>query len=180
MACLQSFQDSTNLGQGSFSQAERVLASSICESVLSLSFHSLPEHLLCFMLAPGTRILRQDISHHRTLTWGVIALGHSGHIDEVRHRNFAGRLEWGLGEWVQPPIHQIAVPAAGQDCRAGPSRNYLAGFHPHGVLANRAFINLCTEGTGFSFCFPRHPFISEPDDALCFWVPIYRDYIMFS
>ncbi|KAK1336129.1 hypothetical protein QTO34_003929 [Cnephaeus nilssonii] len=35
-----------------------------------------------------------------------------------------------------------------------PSRNYLAGIHPHGVLAAGIFVNLCTEGTGFSELFP--------------------------
>ena len=85
----------TALDRG-LSPRQRVLASSICESVLSLSFRSLPEHLLCFMLAPGTRILRQAISHHRTLTWGVIALGHSGHIEEVSTETSQG--DWS-GVW---------------------------------------------------------------------------------
>lgn len=32
-----------------------------------------------------------------------------------------------------------------------PSRNYLAGAHPPGILAFGAFTNLCTHSTGFSF-----------------------------
>jgi len=58
-----------------------------------------------------------------------------------------------------------------------PSRNYLAGFHPHGVLATGAFANLCTEGTGFSSVFPgirSHLMLMY----CCFWVPVFRDYAM--
>ncbi|KAB0349757.1 hypothetical protein FD754_014614 [Muntiacus muntjak] len=58
-----------------------------------------------------------------------------------------------------------------------PSRNYLAGFHPHGVLATGAFTNLCTEGTGFSSIFPgirSHLMMLH----WCFWAPVFRDCIM--
>ena len=68
---------------GVFLPRQGVLASSIRESVLSLSFHSLPEHLLCFILVPASRILRQAISNQRILTWGLIAFQHRGHIEEV-------------------------------------------------------------------------------------------------
>eukprot|EP00071_Canis_lupus_P029827 XP_022263384.1 2-acylglycerol O-acyltransferase 2 isoform X1 [Canis lupus familiaris] len=58
-----------------------------------------------------------------------------------------------------------------------PSRNYLAGFHPHGVLAAGAFVNLCTESTGFPLLFPG---IRSHLMMLTLWfrVPFFRDYIM--
>ncbi|CAD7673022.1 2-acylglycerol O-acyltransferase 2 [Vulpes vulpes] len=58
-----------------------------------------------------------------------------------------------------------------------PSRNYLAGFHPHGVLAAGAFVNLCTESTGFPSLFPG---IRSHLMMLTLWfrVPFFRDYIM--
>ncbi|XP_010022611.1 PREDICTED: 2-acylglycerol O-acyltransferase 2 [Nestor notabilis] len=34
-----------------------------------------------------------------------------------------------------------------------PRQNYLMGFHPHGVLATGAFLNFCTEASGFSTLF---------------------------
>ncbi|KAB0370982.1 hypothetical protein FD755_017391 [Muntiacus reevesi] len=58
-----------------------------------------------------------------------------------------------------------------------PSQNYIAGFHPHGILATGAFTNLCTEGTGFSSVFPgilSHLMMMH----WCFWAPVFRDYIM--
>ena len=58
-----------------------------------------------------------------------------------------------------------------------PSQNYLAGFHPHGVLAAGAFVNLCTESTGFPLLFPG---IRSHLMMLTLWfrVPFFRDYIM--
>lgn len=58
-----------------------------------------------------------------------------------------------------------------------PSRNYIAGFHPHGVLAAGAFLNLCTESTGFTSLFPG---IRSYLMMLTVWfrAPIFRDYIM--
>ncbi|XP_028654079.1 2-acylglycerol O-acyltransferase 2-A [Erpetoichthys calabaricus] len=58
-----------------------------------------------------------------------------------------------------------------------PSRNYLFGFHPHGVLVAGAFGNFCTEASGFTRLFPGlTPYLL----MLPFWfrVPFYRDYIM--
>nr|XP_004656320.2 2-acylglycerol O-acyltransferase 2 [Jaculus jaculus] len=58
-----------------------------------------------------------------------------------------------------------------------PSRNYIAGFHPHGVLAAGAFLNLCTESTGFSSLFPGIcPHLMMLN--LWFRAPFFRDYIM--
>ncbi|XP_045872019.1 2-acylglycerol O-acyltransferase 2 isoform X1 [Meles meles] len=58
-----------------------------------------------------------------------------------------------------------------------PSRNYLAGFHPHGVLAAGAFVNLCTDSTGFPSLFPG---IRPRLMMLTLWfrAPFFRDYIM--
>lgn len=58
-----------------------------------------------------------------------------------------------------------------------PSQNYIAGFHPHGVMAAGAFLNLCTESTGFSSLFPgiRSYLMTLP---LWFRAPFLRDYIM--
>ncbi|KAM5228628.1 LOW QUALITY PROTEIN: 2-acylglycerol O-acyltransferase 3 [Ctenodactylus gundi] len=60
-----------------------------------------------------------------------------------------------------------------------PSRNYLSGFHPHGVLVVGAFANFCTEATGFSSLFPglRPHLLMLP---CWFHMPLFRDYIMTS
>ncbi|XP_027704074.1 2-acylglycerol O-acyltransferase 2 [Vombatus ursinus] len=58
-----------------------------------------------------------------------------------------------------------------------PTQNYIAGFHPHGVLAAGAFTNFCTEGTSFSSVFPG---IRSHLMMLTLWfrIPLFRDYIM--
>ncbi|XP_067995396.1 2-acylglycerol O-acyltransferase 2 [Melanerpes formicivorus] len=58
-----------------------------------------------------------------------------------------------------------------------PRKNYLMGFHPHGVLAIGAFVNFCTEASGFSTLFPG---ITPHLMMLSVWfrIPFLRDYLM--
>ena len=153
-----------------FLPRQAALASSIRGTVFSLSFHSLPERLLCFMLALVSRIPRQGISHHRTLTWGVIALGHRGHIEEVSTETSQGDWSGVWGGVGAAPIHQIAVPAAGQDCRAGPLPELPCWLPPSWCPRHRSFYQPVHRGHGLLLCFPRHPLISD-DDALVFLGP---------
>ncbi|KAL3050793.1 hypothetical protein OYC64_001125 [Pagothenia borchgrevinki] len=58
-----------------------------------------------------------------------------------------------------------------------PKKNYIFGFHPHGVLVAGGFCNFCTEASGFSRMFPG---LTSHLLMLPFWfrVPLFRDYIM--
>ncbi|XP_063756894.1 2-acylglycerol O-acyltransferase 1 isoform X2 [Eleginops maclovinus] len=58
-----------------------------------------------------------------------------------------------------------------------PKKNYIFGFHPHGVLVAGGFCNFCTEASGFSQMFPG---LTPHLLMLPFWfrVPLFRDYIM--
>uniref|UniRef100_A0A8C8S4U3 Acyltransferase n=1 Tax=Pelusios castaneus TaxID=367368 RepID=A0A8C8S4U3_9SAUR len=58
-----------------------------------------------------------------------------------------------------------------------PDRSYVLGSHPHGIICAGAFASFCTEGTGFSQCFPG----LRPSLALLaglFHLPMYREYMM--
>ena len=58
-----------------------------------------------------------------------------------------------------------------------PSRNYIFGYHPHGILCFGAFCNFGTEATGFSKKFPG----IKPSLATLagnFRMPVLRDYLM--
>ncbi|CAB1316448.1 unnamed protein product [Coregonus sp. 'balchen'] len=58
-----------------------------------------------------------------------------------------------------------------------PSRNYIFGYHPHGIFAFGAFCNFGTEATGFSKKFPG----IKPSLATLagnFRMPVFRDYLM--
>uniref|UniRef100_A0A8C3XNY9 Acyltransferase n=1 Tax=Chelydra serpentina TaxID=8475 RepID=A0A8C3XNY9_CHESE len=58
-----------------------------------------------------------------------------------------------------------------------PSKNYVVGFHPHGVMVAGAFLNFCTEATGFSQLFPG---LTPHMMMLTLWfrVPFFRDYLL--
>lgn len=60
-----------------------------------------------------------------------------------------------------------------------PSKNYVFGYHPHGVLCAGAFCNFATEATDFSNTFPGIIPHLLPLMAL-FKPPLFRDYIMSS
>lgn len=62
---------------------------------------------------------------------------------------------------------------------ADPSRNYLLGYHPHGVIAVGSFTAFATEATGFSDLFPG---ITSHITALVghFWFPLRREYMMMT
>lgn len=62
-------------------------------------------------------------------------------------------------------------------CELDPSKNYIFGYHPHGIMCFGAFGNFSTEGTGFSEKFPGiQPHILALEGQ--FWFPIHRDLFM--
>ncbi|EDO38372.1 predicted protein [Nematostella vectensis] len=60
-----------------------------------------------------------------------------------------------------------------------PSKHYVFGYHPHGILCAGAFCNFATEATNFSEVFPGITPHLLPLMAL-FKPPLFRDYIMSS
>jgi len=57
------------------------------------------------------------------------------------------------------------------------SRNYISGYHPHGVISIGAFLNFVTEATGFSKIFPNiKPYLLTLD--VNFKLPIHRDILL--
>ncbi|XP_048873550.1 diacylglycerol O-acyltransferase 2 [Brienomyrus brachyistius] len=62
-------------------------------------------------------------------------------------------------------------------CDLLPSRNYIFGYHPHGIFCFGAFCNFSTESTGFSKKFPGiRPSLATL--AGNFRMPLLRDYLM--
>lgn len=58
-----------------------------------------------------------------------------------------------------------------------PKKNYVMGYHPHGIISMGAFANFATEATGFSKVFPgiKPSLLTLTSN---FNIPIYRDLIM--
>ncbi|XP_014018432.1 diacylglycerol O-acyltransferase 2 isoform X1 [Salmo salar] len=58
-----------------------------------------------------------------------------------------------------------------------PNRNYILGYHPHGIFCFGAFCNFATEANGFSAKFPGiTPFVATL--AGNFHMPLVREYLM--
>ncbi|KAK5888237.1 hypothetical protein CesoFtcFv8_016754 [Champsocephalus esox] len=58
-----------------------------------------------------------------------------------------------------------------------PNRNYIFGYHPHGIFCFGAFCNFGTEATGFSKKFPGiKPSLATLAGNFC--MPVMRDYLM--
>ncbi|KAF0029090.1 hypothetical protein F2P81_018195 [Scophthalmus maximus] len=81
------------------------------------------------------------------------------------------------GPQLHPRLHPLLRLQLIKTADLDPKKNYIFGFHPHGVLVAGAFGNFCTESTGFSRLFPglRSHLLMLP-----FWfrVPLFREYIM--
>jgi 2-acylglycerol O-acyltransferase 2 len=58
-----------------------------------------------------------------------------------------------------------------------PTRKYLFGYHPHGIIAHGAMAAFCTEALGFSQLFPGITNTLLTLDSN-FRIPIYRDYAL--
>ncbi|KAM3857698.1 2-acylglycerol O-acyltransferase 1 [Diretmus argenteus] len=82
---------------------------------------------------------------------------------------------WSIWEHFRDYFPLSLVKTADLD----PRKNYIFGFHPHGVLVAGGFGNFCTEATGFSALFPG---LKPHLLMLPFWfrIPLFREYIMFG
>ncbi|KAL8624487.1 hypothetical protein ACOMHN_053030 [Nucella lapillus] len=60
-----------------------------------------------------------------------------------------------------------------------PSKNYILGCHPHGIMCHSHFCNLGTDGSGFSALFPAiKPYLCVLSGQFMF--PVFREYFLMS
>ncbi|XP_054851505.1 2-acylglycerol O-acyltransferase 3 [Eublepharis macularius] len=89
------------------------------------------------------------------------------------------RCEW-MRRWRLWQLHRDYFPIKlVKTAELPPTRNYVLGSHPHGIICAGAFSTFCTEATGFSRTFPGLK------SSLCllsglFHMPVYREYMMSS
>lgn len=55
-----------------------------------------------------------------------------------------------------------------------PAHHYIFAMHPHGILATSAWLNFCTDATGFSSIFPGIRVFAGTLD-LNFFAPFHRE-----
>ncbi|XP_033026071.1 2-acylglycerol O-acyltransferase 3 [Lacerta agilis] len=87
------------------------------------------------------------------------------------------RIDW-MRRWRVWELHRDYFPIKlVKTAELPPTRNYVLGSHPHGIICAGAFSATCTEATGFSRTFPG----LRPSLAVLaglFYLPVYRDYMM--
>nr|XP_028560065.1 2-acylglycerol O-acyltransferase 3-like [Podarcis muralis] len=87
------------------------------------------------------------------------------------------RSDW-MRRWRVWELHRDYFPIKlVKTAELPPTRNYVLGSHPHGIICAGAFSAFCTEATGFPRAFPGlRPSLAAL--AGLFRIPVYRDYLM--
>lgn len=81
--------------------------------------------------------------------------------------------EWPVWKYFQQYFPITLIKTVELD----PKKNYIMGFHPHGILSVSAFCHFATEGSGWSKIFPGiTPYLLVLPGHFMF--PVYRDYFM--
>uniref|UniRef100_A0A452G3V8 Acyltransferase n=1 Tax=Capra hircus TaxID=9925 RepID=A0A452G3V8_CAPHI len=134
-------------------------------AVLKWIFSFLILHLICCVVFIGLLFTRFWMISILYAVWW--------YTPQQGGRQSAFIKHWTLWKYMKDYFPISLVKTAKLD----PSRNYLAGFHPHGIGVIGAFTNLCMEGMGFSSVFPG---ICSHLMMLNMWFcfPFFRDYIM--
>lgn len=81
--------------------------------------------------------------------------------------------EWPVWKYFQQYFPITLIKTVELD----PKKNYIMGFHPHGILSVSAFCHFATEGSRWSRIFPGiTPYLLVLPGHFQF--PVYRDYFM--
>ncbi|XP_042327964.1 2-acylglycerol O-acyltransferase 3 [Sceloporus undulatus] len=115
-----------------------------------------------------------------TACWPLAALYFAWWISDWQTPERGGRRSEWMRRWRIWELHRDYFPIKlVKTAELPPTRNYVLGSHPHGIICAGAFSAFCTEATGFSRTFPG----LQPRLALLaglFRLPVYRDYMMSS
>ena len=101
-----------------------------------------------------------------------VLFSNAGHSGTLAHRsNFLRSLPvWSLfASYFPARLHRSE--------RLPPTRKYIFGYHPHGIISHGAFAAFATEALGFSQLFPGITNTLLTLDSN-FRVPFYRDYAL--
>ncbi len=101
-----------------------------------------------------------------------VILSQSPHSGTLSHRSpfFRSLKVWSLfASYFPARLHRSAELA--------PTRKYLFGYHPHGIISHGAFAAFATEALGFSKLFPgiENTLLTLENN---FRIPLYREYAL--
>ncbi|XP_060137967.1 2-acylglycerol O-acyltransferase 3 [Zootoca vivipara] len=113
-----------------------------------------------------------------TSYWSISVLYFAWWIFDWDTPERGGRRSNWIRRWRVWELHRDYFPIKlVKTAELPPTRNYVLGSHPHGIICAGAFSAFCTEATGFSRTFPGlRPSLAAL--AGLFHLPVYREYIM--
>uniref|UniRef100_A0A670KEK1 Acyltransferase n=1 Tax=Podarcis muralis TaxID=64176 RepID=A0A670KEK1_PODMU len=113
-----------------------------------------------------------------TSYWSISVLYFAWWIFDWDTTERGGRRSDWMRRWRVWELHRDYFPIKlVKTADLPPTRNYVLGSHPHGIICAGAFSAFCTEATGFPRAFPGlRPSLAAL--AGLFRIPVYRDYLM--
>jgi 2-acylglycerol O-acyltransferase 2 len=96
--------------------------------------------------------------------------GHESGTLPLRSNSLRSSRVWNLFATYFPATLHRSVPLSA-------TRNYIFGYHPHGIIAHGAFLAFCTEALNFTHIFPGITSTLLTLDAN-FRIPLYREYAL--
>uniref|UniRef100_A0A670ZMZ1 Acyltransferase n=1 Tax=Pseudonaja textilis TaxID=8673 RepID=A0A670ZMZ1_PSETE len=115
-----------------------------------------------------------------TSFWSLSVLYFAWWMVDLETPMHGGRRSQWMRSWKVWELHRDYFPIQlVKTAELPPTRNYVLGSHPHGIICAGAFSAFCTEACGFSRTFPGLT-SSLALLAGLFYVPVYREYMMSS
>uniref|UniRef100_A0A8C5RTU2 Acyltransferase n=1 Tax=Laticauda laticaudata TaxID=8630 RepID=A0A8C5RTU2_LATLA len=113
-----------------------------------------------------------------TSFWSLSVLYFAWWIVDLETPVHGGRRNQWVRHWKVWELHRDYFPIQlVKTAELPPTRNYVLGSHPHGIICAGAFSAFSTEACGFSQAFPGLT-CSLALLAGLFYLPVYREYMM--
>ncbi len=98
-------------------------------------------------------------------------------VDDATNGKLRRRSEWLRRLWVWHYFAAFFPAQLHKTADLDPTRKYIFGYHPHGIISHGAWIAFATEALGFAAKFPGITNTLLTLDEM-FYLPIHRDYCL--
>ncbi|KAM8954230.1 diacylglycerol O-acyltransferase 2-like [Pelodytes ibericus] len=142
-----------------------------------LQFLSVLQWIMSFLLLGPTCVLLITWCVYSS-QWSLLGLYTVWLISDWNTPERGGRKSLWMNQWAMWKHFRDYFPIKlHKTADLDPAKNYIFGYHPHGIMSIGAFCNFGTDSTGFSRLFPKlKPHLTTL--AGNFKVPLYRDYLL--
>ena len=114
------------------------------------------------------------------LTWPILVpylIYSLVYSDESTSGTLTRRSKWMRGSKLWSAFASYFPARLHRSAELEPTRKYIFGYHPHGIISHGAFASFATEALGFSDLYPGITNTLLTLDSN-FRVPLYRDYLL--